>query len=333
MRKLLIITLLILASVVNVFSQGNVSVKTEVDKTEITIGDLINYSFTVTATKDAEIKMPPSGINLGMFEIRDYKIYDPAKKANSIIYKSTYTITTYDTGSYKIPSLPILYKFPSDTADKVLYTDPVEIRINSVKPSEAKDIRDIKPPLDFKRRYRNLILMIIAIVLIVILVILAYIFFRKRKGKDIFSIFKEPELPPDEKAIKELQELEKSNLIKEGKLKEYYIILSNIIRKYFEGRYFFPSLEKTTMETLENLEKYEVQREVIEKTRRLLEDSDFVKFAKYRPSEQEIMEDFNLAKDIIEQTRLVFEAQKEENSKEDLIKYEEGKSTTVTKNE
>ncbi|MFC1725185.1 hypothetical protein ACFL4T_06135 [candidate division KSB1 bacterium] len=323
-KTYLILLTLLLSNIV--FAQKNVSIETEVDKNEITIGDLINYSFTITASEDAEIKTPPLGINLGMFEIRDYKMHDPEKDNGTWIFKSEYTITTYDTGSYKIPSLPILYKFPSDTAENILYTDAVNIKVISVKPSEAEDILDIKDPLDLKQKLRT-IFIIAALFFILILGSAIYYYFRKKKGKDLLKIFKEPELPPDEKAIKELNELAESGLLEEGKIKEYYIRLSEIVREYFEGRFFFPSLEKTTYETIQGLEENEVKKDVVNLSEKFLVNADIVKFAKHIPAEKEIEKDFRLAEKIIERTRLYYKA--EEIKTENLEKVETEKTEEI----
>ena len=308
------------------FGQGNVSVKTEVDKNEITIGDLINYSFTITASQDAEVKTPPLGINLGMFEIRDYEIHDPEKENGNWIFKSEYTITTYDTGNYEIPTLPILYKFPTDTADHILYTDAVKVRVRSVKPSEAEDILDIKAPLEFVKKYKTLIIIGAVVLLLLILGVSGYIYYRKKKGKDLFKIFKEPEIPPDEKALKALQELKESDLIETGQVKKYYIRLSEIVRTYFEGRYFFPSLEKTTDETIDGLVNNEVENEIIDISRQLLENSDLVKFAKHLPEQKDIESDFLLAESIVDKTKITYSIPEKKEEIEEPVAVENTES-------
>ncbi len=49
-----------------------VSVNSSVDGAKITVGDPIAYTLTVTREESVKVELPPVGVNLGGFEIRDY---------------------------------------------------------------------------------------------------------------------------------------------------------------------------------------------------------------------------------------------------------------------
>lgn len=63
--------------------EGPVTVASRVDKSLITIGDLIRYTVTVTHMKGVNVRTPGTGANLGGFEIRDYKVLDPKEQKGS----------------------------------------------------------------------------------------------------------------------------------------------------------------------------------------------------------------------------------------------------------
>lgn len=178
LNKLLLFLLLLTHPVFSV--NGQVSIKSSVDRNVITIGDLIHYQISVTHSKDINVEYPGLGVNLGAFEIRDYAAYDPKKENGNIISKVEYAITTFDTGNYVIPPVVVSY-FSSDSIKKELKTDIIKICVNSVKPSEAKDIKDIKPPLEIKINYKRYIYYGFIGLLIIGLIIGIIWYLKKRK--------------------------------------------------------------------------------------------------------------------------------------------------------
>ncbi|MCX7626039.1 MAG: hypothetical protein N2Z21_07500 [Candidatus Sumerlaeaceae bacterium] len=90
-------------------------------------------------------------------------------------------------------------------------------------------------------------------------------------------------LPPDLRALSELDKLASEGLIAKRQFKEFYSRLSNTIRSFIGTVWGFDGLECTTAELLTELQNRPVplslQREISE----TLEEADLVKFAKYQP--------------------------------------------------
>ena len=93
--------------------------------------------------------------------------------------------------------------------------------------------------------------------------------------------------------------LHESGLADKGMIKEYYIRLSDIIRKYIEERFGISALDRTTWELYQEMREKKVQRQSADKIRDFLEDCDMVKFAKYIPSQKETEDARNQAAEII----------------------------------
>ena len=110
--------------------------------------------------------------------------------------------------------------------------------------------------------------------------------------------------PPYEIAYERLRELAEAHLPEKGKIKEYYIELSGIIRYYLEARF---NLRAPEMTTEEFLVKLRTEGELIPEHKNLLREfllhSDLVKFARYGPSVREIDLSFKSAKRLIDQTK------------------------------
>jgi hypothetical protein len=104
---------------------------------------------------------------------------------------------------------------------------------------------------------------------------------KKKSGK----VIEKPVIiiPPYDKAIAKLNELDEKKLWQDGMTKEYHSEVTGIVRDYFEDRFDFNSLEMTTKETIENLKIKDVNEKVIVTTEEFLANADMVKFAKFEP--------------------------------------------------
>lgn len=300
-------SLLLFAS--SVLAQGTaespISVESRIDKSKITIGDTVRYTVRLTHDPQVRVRWPALGANLGRFEIRDYHKPDPRKAKGRIIEEIAYTISTFDTGRFEIPPLAVDYQAPPDTAWRTLQTEKLEIYVASILPSEAGDIRDIKSPLELPRDWNLIIRIGLAVVGILLLAGVGYYLWRRHQGKGLLPERKEPERPAHEAALESLRRLRESDLLATGQIKAFYVELSEIIRRYIEGRYFVAALEQTTGELMENLQAASLETEATETLRELLEISDLVKFAKYEPAAEEHERAMQLAESFIEMTKIV----------------------------
>jgi hypothetical protein len=298
---------------VSVFAQGTtvespVAVESRIDKSTITIGDTVRYTVRLTHDPKVQVRWPALGANLGMFEIRDYHKPEPAKAKDRIIEEIAYTISTFDTGRFEIPPLLIEYQVPPDSAWQSLQTEKLEIYVASMKPSQAGDIRDIKAPLELPRAWKLIIIVGLIIAGVLLLAGAIYYLWRRRQGKGLLPERKEPERPAHEVALEALRKLRESDLLATGQIKLFYSELSEIIRRYIEGRYFVPALELTTNELMDNLREVAMEIEARENLRELLDISDLVKFAKYQPAEEEHQRAMQLAESFVETTKIVMSA-------------------------
>lgn len=279
----------------------HISLKTEVDRNKLTLGDVFNYSITIRHGSDITVNMPGWGANVGQFEIRDYKVSEHVDEEGLTVSKSEYFLAIYDTGTFTIPGIAISYKIMGDEESKQLVSDSVDIEVESVAPSEADDIKDLKMQAAVPPDYRLLYLIgSVSLLLVLIIGFLIYYFKHLRKKK-------EPEKevyigPPHEIAFKELEELLARGLVKQGQIKLFYFELSEIIRRYLGRRFQIYTLERTTDEIQQQLEQLYLDRDVYSRIIDFLENTDLVKFAKYIPGNNEIEGDVDQARTIIEKT-------------------------------
>lgn len=287
-----------------------VTVSSAVDRSRITIGDLIEYTVTVAHQKNVKVEMPGLGANLGGFEIRDYRVDEPRQEGDHTVSVYRYTISTFFTGDFEIPPLTIRYTVPGSGKSRNLATEKIKIKVESVKPSEAGDIRDIKPPVEIPRDWKRIASWASVGAGLLLLTAGGFFWYRRwRQGKGLLPVRLEPPRPPHELALEALARLETSDLLALGAIKAFYIEVSEIIRRYAEGRYGFIALEMTTEELLEALSRAGVNTEVHECFRVFLERCDLVKFAKYEPPAEAHPEILALARQIVDRTMVIAPAQ------------------------
>jgi len=298
----------VIGQVANLSNSGRVSLEARVDKNKIKIGDLVRYSIIVTYDKSVTIRMPELGANLGAFEIRDYEDPPPEKRDGEIIQRREYTISTYDIGDYEIPPVTVRYQVANDTTWHELTTEKLKITVESLKPSQAGDIRDIKPPLEIKRDWWIIIRLVSAGIIILLIGLLVFLFYRRHKqGKSLLPHREKPQRPPHERALEELEQLVQQQLLEQGKVKQFYIQISDIIRRYIEGRFFIVAIEMTTSQLIEMMREAEIEEEHVQLVEDFLMQCDLVKFAKYIPTAAENQQAIDRAFEIVNRTKIILE--------------------------
>jgi len=291
---------------VPVQADAPISISSDVDKSTIRIGDLIRYTVTVTHDPDVRIQLPGEGVNLGGFDIRAYEAPGPRRERGRIVTESAYLISTFFTGEFEIPPTAVFYALPEDTAYRVLMTDPIHITVESVHPGEEGDIREIKPPEEIPRNWWLTLRWIGAGVLGGVLIVLGWIVYRRaRAGKRLLPFRETPPRPPHEVAFDALERLSPSGLTDPVLIKAFYTDVSEIIRRYIEGRFFVPAPEMTTREVLDALMREQIEPDIREAVRILLEACDLVKFAKLIPPAPRHREVLDQACEIVHRTKII----------------------------
>jgi hypothetical protein len=92
----------------------------------------------------------------------------------------------------------------------------------------------------------------------------------------------------EEIAREAIERLLARKLVEQGHLKQFYLELSEIIKRFLGSKLGVHSLERTTEEFTRDLRAVSVPSAEYRMIREFLEDCDLVKFAKYRPAAEEV---------------------------------------------
>jgi len=282
-----------------------IEVQSAVDTALITIGDRISYSITIDHKEGLRIEKPGAGVNLGQFEIKNYRISEPEVADGRVKLEYRYEISVYDTGKFVIPPFPVAY-FPTDSLRdyKLIEAAPITIYVESVIQDTTRALIDIRDPINVPFDYVFMAMIIVIVMALSTGVFFAYRFYKKRK--EAGYLFKAP-APPEPAhviALRMLDQLHKKDLLAKGEIKQFYTELANIMRQYLENRFFIAALEETSFEIITDMRNQEISEALLELLTGFLELADLVKFAKYIPADSDNIKSMEDVRVFIEQTMI-----------------------------
>lgn len=285
----LILTLAAFFLLANTFAQGDASVKVSVIQSKILVGDQLSY--TIEAKHDAGksrlqwASIPDTFNNL---EVIERGKIDTGTQGDVTIYRQTLLITGFDSGVYVIPSF-VFPVVPNSGTAYSLQTDALPVLVQTVAVDTTKPFRDIKDIIPIETTWRDYLWLIIAAIALLVLVIVLIIYLKNRKTKPKPPPPSPPVEPLHMQALRMLSTLEQKQLWQSGKVKQYYIGLTDILRSYIEARFNTPTMELTTDELLDSIKDHPELRPYTNALAALLRKADLVKFAKAQPAEEEHM--------------------------------------------
>jgi hypothetical protein len=285
-------TLLLLATAsLQAQPQQQPVVKAGVDRTTILIGEPIKLNLEATIPTGTIFQWFNAD-SIPHFEIVDKGSIDSSKDINYKVYKQQFTITSFDSGSWKIPS------FVLQAGKKKFKTDTIAINVTFSPSDTSKDYHDIKDIIAVKNPGNPYIPWIIAAAALLALLGIIY-FLRKKKAAPAKPKQPVSKLSPFEEAMQSLDELKKQQLPQQGEVKQYYTRLNDILRWYVLRKFNISSLEKTNEELILQLREVRLDNQEYTTLVQALRMADFVKFAKYTPSQNEQEETFITIKNSI----------------------------------
>ncbi len=296
---LLIIAVLALAAPGFASAESLVTATLSTDTGEFTVGDPVMLKLSVTHPPGYQAILPQLGANWGDFLVHSQSAGttvsnpDGSETTNQVI-----DARLFSPGSFNTPPLTITVSDNSGQLSEIT-AQPLSVIIASVLIEGDTELRDIKPQAALP--FVNYLPWVIGTGVLVLGSIGAFFFYRRRQAH--LALASADNRLPHEVAFDELDRVETLELPKYGRFKEHYTLVSDCIRIYMENTFHFPVLERTTGEIKANLKCTTVSNEVANEVITLLDESDLVKFSKFRP-------DVESAQLLLQQGRLIIEKTK-----------------------
>jgi hypothetical protein len=258
----------------------------------LTVGDPFDLVLTVTAADSARL-IGPLADSLGVFLPAGQQAKTTTRPGpDESVYRLR--LAAFKAGQQRLPTFTFLVQ--SGSRIDTLRSDSLSVSVASVLPSKMQDIHDLKPAEAFPNHW----LWVIPGALL-LAAGLVYAGFRVyRRIKRIRQLAATP-LLPWEQALATLDALPWREWLAAGQVKRYYYALSEVLKRYIERRFEFNAVEQTTTEILASMRTYRTPMR--EEVRQFLTRSDFVKYAKTVPPDEEMRSAIAQVREIVTRTR------------------------------
>ncbi|MBI4814699.1 MAG: hypothetical protein HY791_00490 [Deltaproteobacteria bacterium] len=245
-----------------------------------------------------EIALLPEKLELGesLAERPSARKHERAQREGSEVDVYRLELLALDSGSIEVPAIPVAVG--STTAE----SRPFQIQVgSSLKPDEQLVAGSTRPealeelermsaanPSPMAILVRDYKLLYVLLGLAVVGAIAYLVARRKRRKAESPSVLPgEPPRPAHEVALERLEALSASSFLSRGELKPFFVELSEILRIYVGARYGFESVELTVRELVDELNARGAEGLDVDGLRRLLDQADLVKFAKWETTKDE----------------------------------------------
>lgn len=296
----------------------------EIDTNYIMIGDQIHFTMKVIAEPGLKIAFPQlkdtltQGIEIVSGPVRDSVL----EKDGRMLVQESYVITSFDSGLYTIPPMPI--EIQQESYNNTLRTDPLQLIVNTFVVDQQKGNFDIVMPLAAPWTFAEILPYLLWTFLGIVVILLIFWIIKWRKSRKPLFKHEKPTIPPYVLAMQALEEIKKEKLWQSGKTKEYYTQLTDAIRNYLDGELGIAAMEQTSYETIRALEKCEqVNAKQRDRLADMFETADFVKFAKAEPLQDENVRNLDIAYDFVQETNDAIRVEHEKERLEQELKEQQ----------
>lgn len=271
--------------------------KVSVQPFEISIGQQATINLEVFAPRGKQLILPSYKDTLvSGIEVLSMPKPDTTYAHEVMTISQRYIITSFDSALYHIPYLEVLDGIDTirtgDLALKVVspvlseatlkYLEEVKTQQIDSLDFNRLAIHDIKTIIEVSFVWTDYWLYLLIFVLVVAAIVIGIFLYKKKKQRGYLLKPKQIILP-HVAALSALDEVREKKLWQQGREKDYYTEVTDILRRYIEERFHLNALEMTSGEILSALHGFLESDSSYEELRQILKLADLVKFAKYKP--------------------------------------------------
>lgn len=291
------------AAIERTFEDNSALVTLRLENNRINMAQSLQVRVEIIVDEHEQVEFPESIGASEDFRVAGSETSEPhLLEDGRIAIERRYELEPYSPGEWTIPPFRVEHFDPrqTNTEPQSIETEPIDVQVDTVltvDPQQA-DIEDIRDPLTAPLPWEWIVG---GALFALLLALLAWKLYRRKKPE---VVAEEPPPPAYEIALERLDVLLKSDMLDSGRMKEFYLELTQLLRVYIEGQFYMRAPERTTEEFLEELRQSLAfnpeQRELL---RQILQHGDMVKFAELKPSKQEALGAADLCRRFIEETR------------------------------
>jgi len=291
----------------------NVEAFAKLDTNAMMIGDHVNLELGLKIPEGFKAQWPQLVDTISKnIEIISKQPVDTTKSNGNLELKQLFTITSFDSGYFALPEFKFHYQNGNDSTKFTVGSNPLYLMVNVPTVDTTQAFKVIKGPVNEPVTFAEILPWILLGLFVLAVAVFLWWYIRKRKkNQPVFVRKTKPSPPPDVMAIQKLEELRLAKIWQQGKLKEYFTELTDIIREYLDGRFNIDALEMTSFEIIDAIEDRRINSDAIEKLTNVMQLADLVKFAKAQTTPLENDLSLSHCVDFVMETKPVAQVEKE----------------------
>ena len=256
------------------------------------VGDTVRIDLLVETPADYEVRFPAAQ-DFGDLGARELTATDSRPGPTGVVWRRSFALEPLISGPLEIPSLTVKYarratQTESQPAiENELASDPLKLEVRSAltnadKPEQPRDITGALLPPRPPRPWWHWALMAAVAAGLLPAANAGYRVLHRRLTPPA------PPILPEVWALRALAELGAYDWINQGRAREYYYRLTEIIRQYIERKFGLAAPEMTTEEFLNMLARNRGAVPCdVDRLRDFLEACDYVKYAALEPRRED----------------------------------------------
>jgi hypothetical protein len=265
----------------------------------ITLGDLLDVTVTAWHPPATQVRLPEPDA-ASTWTIRDSQTEHTPLSDTLSRTRTRYRVTSFRVGEHTWTTGAVRFIENGNLIESRPLPNAT-LTVRSVLTPEDAGPATNKPPLAWPDRVPRWIPVFLGIAALAALLALLIIFWVRRRS---VTPPPPPPIPPHEKALAALHELETAGHIEAGRVEPFYLGVSAIVRRYLEDRFHLRAPESTTEEFIREAASARVlMPDHQQLVQAFLEQCDLVKFARFQPSALAMRDTLAAARRLIEETR------------------------------
>lgn len=281
---------------------GAVAITTRLSPDPSHVGDILTLEVSAAFDRGYSVNLP-IGVKFDPLHLVDVTEGEPQATGEGLRKTFSVRLQRFAPGPAQTPGFALTYVDPQGAIQTVA-VPPVAFTVEALLANEAEPERKPEdPPISIE--YPNTLAetIVYSVLGTLAFAVAAWLLVRRFWGRREPTVVI-PAIPPHVVALEALDELERSPLLAQGQVQDYYVQLSEIGKGYVERRFGIEALDRTTDEIRTALvrDPGRVAPLGADDVIGFLQRSDLVKFARMRPDDDEARNALGFVRDMVERS-------------------------------
>ena len=303
-------------------SHSNVRANLTADRNVVTVGEVVVLTLEVTHPAEHAVVIPRLSREWGAFEVVSQSTARTDSNGNGTeTTRQSLEVAFFAPGTFETPELSISIRRPDGAVDRVV-PSRVRLTVRSVLPGSDELLKGLRPPADLSPPLwkHPVVLAIAALAVVASMASGAYLIHHHLRARAAQPESEGDTRTPWEVAIQEIDGIERLDLPGEGRFKEHYALIFQVMQTYVRATFLEnggrpDATDMTTDEIGTAVWQSSLDRKNARLVVDLLLEADLVRFSNYPSSESEAYGALSQARDIVRDTKAVpVEAPREEDT-------------------